>query len=448
MELTVEKLIYGGDGLARLPAEAGAAADERRGKAVFLPFVLPGERVAATVVEEKPGFVRARTDALLRASPQRIEPGCPYYVRCGGCHYQHTSYQHQLQIKRDILAETVRRGAKIEVDAAQIAMHPSPEWNYRNRTRLKLEASPFALGYYRFGSHELLPVEQCPISSPLINRAIAAIWELGRAGEVSEQIGEIEFFANHDDAEMLVELTLAAQPKPQDGAVAQFARGLRRAVPDIVGVALFHARRDGSLQRVAVPDGQQDAFGENHIVYQAAEFDFRVSAGSFFQTNPHMMDELVQIVAAGETGHAALDLYSGVGLFAVALARCFAAVAAVEVAPFSYGDLERNKLPNVTTVRATTEDFLRQKPRGASARDMRAIDLAIIDPPRAGLGERVARMLADLQTPRLTYVSCDPSTLARDLRVLTASGYRVAEMHLVDLFPQTFHIESVIKLVR
>src|SRR5580704_5171231 len=175
MQLTVEKLVYGGDGLARLPAD-----EHGRGKAMFVPFVLEGEKVEAALLEQKPGFARGRLDRILEPSSHRISPGCRYFQHCGGCHYQHTSYEHQLEIKATILRENLRRIAKLELDQ-ELKIHPSPAWNYRNRTRLRIQTAPeFSLGYYKFNSHELLAVEGCPISSLLINRAVAEIWQMGQ----------------------------------------------------------------------------------------------------------------------------------------------------------------------------------------------------------------------------------------------------------------------------
>ena len=177
MQLKIEKLVYGGDGLARLPAD-----DRGPGKTVFVPFTLEGEAVEAAVSEQEAGFARAQSRKLLEPSPDRVQPGCPYFMRCGGCHYQHASYTHQLKAKSDILLETLRRTAKIELPC-ELRIHASPEWNYRNRTRLKVQTTPeFALGYYKFRSHHLLPVERCPISSSLINRAIGEFSEAGRSG--------------------------------------------------------------------------------------------------------------------------------------------------------------------------------------------------------------------------------------------------------------------------
>ncbi len=177
MQFEIEKLVYGGDGLARLPAD-----DHGRGKTVFLPFVLPGEQIEASVVESRPGFVRAKLDKVIKPSPERIDPGCSYFGDCGGCHYQHINYAAQLRYKAEILRETLRRTAKFDLQH-EIEMHSAEPWGYRNRTRMHVRHQPqFALGYFRHNSHELLPVEACPISSPLINQGIAEIWKLGRAG--------------------------------------------------------------------------------------------------------------------------------------------------------------------------------------------------------------------------------------------------------------------------
>ena len=171
MLLSIEKLIYGGDGLARTPAGA-----DGRSMAVFVPFVLPGERVEAEIRRGKPGFARGSLTRLIEASPDRAEARCPYFRQCGGCHYQHIPYQRQLEFKAQILRETLQRIAKIELQS-EVRLHASPPWNYRNRTRLQVRSGDpgFALGYFRFGSHEFLPVGECPISSPLLNRVMARL---------------------------------------------------------------------------------------------------------------------------------------------------------------------------------------------------------------------------------------------------------------------------------
>jgi 23S rRNA (uracil1939-C5)-methyltransferase len=429
LQLTIDKLVYGGDGLARLPA------DERGpGKAAFLPFVLPGEQVEASLLEEKPGFARARAETILQPSPQRIAPHCPYYQRCGGCHYQHTSYEQQLEIKTAILKENLRRIAKLELET-ELTIHPSPPWNYRNRTRLKVATAPeFALGYYKFNSHELLPVEECPISSALINRAITAFWQLGRAGKVADGIQEIEFFANAADTQLLVEISCT--PEIQGETANQGAQELKNALPDVAGVAAFAAVRATADPKLIA------ASGSSELTYQAEAASYRVSAGSFFQVNRHLIAELVHIVTEARSGRTALDLYAGVGLFSSVLNREFERVIAVESSPTSHADLLYNSPANVKAVHATVEQYLKNVAGKLQP------DLVVVDPPRSGLGENVIRALVTLGAPRMTYVSCDPATLSRDLGGLLKSGYRVEQAHLVDLFPQTYHLESVFHLAR
>lgn len=441
MILKIEKLIYGGDGLARLPADG-----DGRGKAVFIPFVLAGEKIEAALIESKSGFARARASAILEPSPHRVSPACPYFGRCGGCHYQHASYEHQLEIKKEILRENLRRIAKIELQE-EIQTHPSPPWNYRNRSRLQIRTKPdFALGYFRFASHDVLPVEQCPISSPLINRGIAALWQSGRAEKGADGVREAEFFANADDSRLLLELLCA--PEAKRSAVRIWAEELCAAMPEIVGIVAFRERQKNVRELMVT-------VGASELTYHTRHAAYRVSAGAFFQTNRFLTDELIEIVAAGAAGELALDLYAGVGLFSTALARDIRHIISVETSPSAAGDLKYNQAVNGQAVQAETDEYLAgilDKSRDGGGKSLPQLplkpDFVVMDPPRGGLGERVAHLLAGVGAPRVTYVSCDPATLARDLVPLLAAGYRLQEVHLVDLFPQTYHLESVVKLAR
>jgi 23S rRNA (uracil1939-C5)-methyltransferase len=361
VNLTIEKLVYGGDGLSRLP----------EGKTVFTPFVLPTEEVSATIVQEKSSFARATVDQILKPSPYRIAAPCPYFGTCGGCHYQH--------------------------------------------------------------ANELLPVRQCPISSAAINRVLTRVWEMGEAGKVPVGVNEIEFFADHADAKMVLEIYLA-QDAPE---MREFATALQAKAPEIKGIAFFAesagVEGGGQLPKYTV--------GETALPYQVGEKAFRVSAGSFFQVNRYLVKELVQTVVGDFHGKIALDLFAGVGLFAGHLSKRFDQVFAVESAPASAADLQANAVKNVVPVLSPVEGFL---PRCLNMQP----ELVVVDPPRAGLGAKTSQLLAALRVKRIVYVSCDPATLARDARLFLETGYHVEEVHLVDLFPQTFHIESVVRLAR
>ncbi len=434
MLLNIEKLVYGGDGLARTSPGA-----DGRTTAIFIPFVLPGERVEAEIAQQRPGFARGRVIRLLAPSSQRVEARCPYFQQCGGCHYQHIRYESQLKFKAEILRETLRRVAKIEFKD-EIRLHPSPPWNYRNRARLQVRPAPeFAFGYFRFGSREFLPVRECPISSPLINRMLARLGEL-HGCECPAEVEEIELFADAGDERLLAWAYCERTAKRDQ--LTQWAERLQREIAEIAGFSFFPSRRRCEDE----PPPELNALahaGDHYLNYRiGGEFEYRVSAGAFFQVNRHLIQELVSVVTAQASGKKALDLYAGVGLFASVLARSFHHIFAVEASQISKQDLAHNVPANVKAVGTRTEDYLKNRLAGSRP------DLVVLDPPRAGTGHAVTRRLAELRAPQIRYVSCDPATLARDLAPLLASGYRMEEAHLFDLFPGTFHIESVMLLAR
>ena len=444
MQLTIEKLVYGGDGLARLPG-----GDSGKGKAAFIPFVLAGEGVEATLTEQRPGFARGRLDSVLKASPQRVEPRCPHFTVCGGCYYQHARYEEQLKIKAEILRENLRRLAKFELET-KVVVHPSPPWNYRNRTRLALRGQDsskdggFKLGYRRFASDEVLAVEECPVVSTLLQQAMHAIWKLGRDGCIPASLREVELFANAEDEKLMAVFHQATGgPNFPERLIGL----LQTELPSLGSIATVSERTPSRKQPDPEPAKPKILAGTGFLTYNVGGHAYQVSAGAFFQSNCHLIPELVRIVTEGPSGklvkgETALDLYAGVGLFSLPLAANFQRVVAVESSPLAFGDLRRNLPAHAKAVRATTESYLED-----AGHKLRA-DLIVVDPPRTGLGVRVAKNLARSGTPHITYVSCDPATLARDLAVLIEGGYRVAEAHLVDLFPQTFHLETVLHLTQ
>ncbi len=385
--------MYGGEGLARLD-----------GRVVLVPFVLPGEKIRARAEREKPGLVRARVVETVEAAAQRLHPPCPYFGRCGGCHYQHAPYEFQLAAKRSILAEELRRLGKIEWPG-EIAVVAGEPFGYRNRVQLHLEQG--RIGYREAGSHKLCGIRECPIASPVLNQAIAALAGMAGDGRWPRFLRSLELFTD----ERAVQLNALETGAP-----------LARRFFDWCG------------ERIpGLADGALDYEGR-----------FRVSRHSFFQVNRFLVDALVEAALEGAGGETAADLYAGVGLFSLALARRFSRVQAVESGASAVRDLEFNAqragLANLRAEAATAEEYL--------AKLDCAPDFVLLDPPRAGLGKAVVRRLAELKPPRITIVSCDPATLARDLAGLLAAGYRMEKLALVDLFPQTFHLETVVRLGR
>jgi 23S rRNA (uracil1939-C5)-methyltransferase len=433
MLLSIEKLIYGGDGLARARPTSDA-----RATTVLVPFVSPGEQVEAEIREEKPGFARATVTRVVESSPDRIEARCPYFQRCGGCHYQHIPYERQLEFKSEILRETFERVGKIKL-STDIRVHSSAPWNYRNRTRFKVRTAPeFALGYFCFASHEFLPVRECPISSPLINQLIARLIEL-KGLNCRAPIEELELFADAADEHVLGWAFCGRDARETE--LLAWAEQIRREYPSLIGLHFFPSRRQ--LDDDAAGGSKSFGYsGAKTISYKTAFGEYQVSAGAFFQVNRNLIDELISVVADNTDGDVALDLFAGVGLFSVPLARSFHHIFAVEASQTSFADLRQNVPAVVKAVGARSEDYLRN--RAVRKRP----DLVVMDPPRTGVGKAVTKSLVELSPRQIRYVSCDPATLARDIASLVVAGYRIEEAHMFDLFPQTFHIESVMLLAR
>ena len=416
----IEKPIYGGAFLARI-----------EGKAVFVPLVLPGEQVRARIVDNKRGYATAEAEEIVALSEQRIAPSCPHFGVCGGCNYQHANYPAQLAYKQAILRETLERGGVYPPeDIAVLAAEP---WAYRNRIRLALDTRGCA-GYRGRRSHAVVSIAQCPIAAPLLVRAALAASEILREPASNLRASEISLFCDVAESALLASLTLAGSAK---GSCNSFAQTLAARIPELRGVEFLAEDRTGAAPRLLAQWGAQS------LAYRAAGIDYRVDQGAFFQVNRWLVDALVERVAATARGTLAWDLFAGVGLFARRLAECFARVIAVESAPASVAALAHNLHgTSGSAVKATTLDFLR---RGGSGERP---DLIVVDPPRTGLGPETTALLGEVSAPELVYVSCDPATLARDLRALVSAGYVVDQIALTDLFPQTFHLETIVRLRR
>lgn len=433
--VSIEKLIYGGDGLAR-----------HEGATVFVPYVLPFERATVEPVERKKDFIRARLVRVVDASSERVDARCPHFGACGGCDYQHIPYGAQVRYKGEILRETLRRTGKIDW-TGEITTHASDPWKYRNRAQWKVRpakittsiagaeaahGAAMAIGYFRARSTSLCAVHDCPILSPLLLKVLLTLRDALAAGSLPAELREIEAFTNEGTggAKAGVLLTLAFSGFPS--RAKEYAEHIQTLLPEVESV-LFH---DPRQSRMAL-------FGPGFLRCQVATHDYRVGHFSFFQVNRCLAEELARAVYANDPGGSlALDLFAGVGLFALPLAEKFQKVIAVESNPAAARDLEINAVNarQIEIRTANVEDFL-QKLRNVP-------DLVVIDPPRAGLAPQTVRRLTELAPQRITYVSCGPPTLGRDLRGLVDGGYRIASMDLFDLFPQSFHIETVVRLQR
>ncbi len=392
-EVTIEKLVYGGDGLAR-----------KNGLVVLAPFVLPGERVLVETLEQKPDLLRTRLSEVREPAPGRVAPPCLYFGRCGGCQYQHADYEIQLELKRSILRETLARIGKISAPE-EIRVISADPWNYRNRSQFHIDGTQ--IGYLEAQSNRLCAIDHCPISSPKINEVIGMFRRMLNDSRWPRFVRSLEIFTNERD----VQLNVLETERP----LAR--RFFEWCAAEIPGLVL------GDLE------------------YSAAGFIYRVSGGSFFQVNRFLLDPLVDVALEGSRGEAALDLYAGVGLFSLPLAQRFGRVTAVESGGGAVRDLQFN------AERADIAIDVRQMNVDSFLASLEMVpEFVLADPPRSGLGRAVIGYLARLKPARITIVACNPATLARDLAGLLAAGYQLDQVALIDLFPQTFHIETVAKL--
>jgi 23S rRNA (uracil1939-C5)-methyltransferase len=424
MKLRIEKAVYGGAGLAR-----------NEGKTIFVPFTLPGEVVEAHVTHDRGSYANAELDAVLEASSERAAAPCAYFGECGGCHYQHASYAAQVEMKVQILRESLER-ARL-ADIPPIFAVQGEALGYRNRIRLHVDRASSMLCYKRRGSHENLAVRECPIAAPVLQEALAAVQLNAEQWQLGEHFSEVEFFTSGDQSEVLLTLWSGRSRSDASGDLKRLWPQFAGSIPKISGAAVLSSSRGKAQGAMLAQAGQQT------LTYKAGGEEYRVNLGSFFQVNRFLVDPLVELVVMDRSGEVAWDLYAGVGLFARALAGRFKRVVAVESAASSVRDLRENLGSGKHRMAAaSTLEFLRK----ARSDGQRKPDFVVVDPPRAGLGKEIRTLLAEIRPTHITYVSCDPATLSRDLKSLLDSGYQLTKLHMVDLFPQTFHLESVAML--
>jgi len=399
LTVNLEKLVYGGDALGRL-------AD---GRAVFIPFGLPGETVRARSVDEKRGHVRADLVELLEPSPKRIRPLCTHFGICGGCHYQNLSYPEQLTVKTGILRDQLTRLGRIDHPPMKPTV-PSPDgWNYRNHVQFHLSASG-KIGYVDAHSRSILPITECHLPEAPLNDIWPTLeFEPGLGLErVSLRLGV-------DGETMLV---------------------LESELPEIPAMDL---EADLSVVHLAGGDSVVLA-GDDHLIMAVNERLFHISASSFFQVNTAMAGRMVDHLLAHlpvTVKTTLLDVYCGVGLFSAFFAPRVGRLIGIESSSSACEDFSVNldEFENVELYEAMAEG-------GLPLLDVNP-DVVIVDPPRAGLEKGALDALLVLAPGLLAYVSCDPSTLARDARRLIDGGYHLTQVTAFDLFPQTYHIESI-----
>lgn len=383
IEVEIERILPGGVGLAHA-----------EGLTLFVSLAAPGDivRVELDRVRGKVGF--ATVKEIVKPSPFRVEPPCPYFGRCGGCDFQQLTYESQLAAKAQIIADCLQRIAKLP-SVPDITVEPSPkEWQYRSRAGWQLDSVRHRLGYFEGGSHRVCDVEFCAVLTPELQGLLETLRGEMKQGNLDDYTGEIDVVAGDE--------SISVTP----GIAALRQQGITRKVGD-----------------------------------ETYEFN----AESFFQINHDLLGRLLAEALGDSRGERAVDLYCGVGLFTIPLARRFKEVIGVEAhstaVSFARRNLERAGLVNAEVVGSRVGDWLLNNAELAEA-----VDLLVLDPPRTGAEPSAIKGILSLRPKQITYVSCDPATLARDLKQLIDGGYELDYLKGFDMFPQTHHVETIVKL--
>jgi 23S rRNA (uracil1939-C5)-methyltransferase len=427
VRLAIERLVFQGDGLGRLPD----------GRVVFVPYTAPGDEVEVEVMETRNDFVRADLVRVLTPSPIRATAPCRYYGHCGGCQWQHLENASQLQWKREILAELLARVGKLDGVPVSAPIAPAGPWEYRARAQFKVAGrSRVSIGFHQRTTNRVVDIERCPLLDDRLNAVLRSLRTMKEPPlrKLFPHLQETWVAVGTGTGEVLVSLFARAQER---AAIRLLFHRLQGDVPTLQGVVLL----DGDPR-------QQPRFVDRHgrgaIQEMVGEHRFRVDATAFFQVSGLAAGILTRLVmeAAALTGsERVLDLYCGVGTFTVPLAGRAREVVGIEANAAAATDAVHNLRSNgCTTARVDQAQVEQVLPALAMEGPW---DLVVLDPPRQGCSGRLLDAISGMAVSRVIYVSCDPSTLARDLGTLVRSGYRCRTVQPVDLFPQTFHVESV-----
>jgi 23S rRNA (uracil1939-C5)-methyltransferase len=400
--------VYGGAGLAR-----------HHGQVVFVPFSAPGDRLFVHPVGQKKGFARAAIDRIIEPGPARTNPFCRYFGICGGCQWQNLAYGRQLEAKRDILTEILHHRLP-QTREICITMKASPEVAaYRSRARIQLRGfgSRAAIGFFGFQSHDVKDIEACPLFRPTLNAALAEIRVARAEGKSDLAVQELDLACSEEDG---LWASAASDRNLEEG-----------------------------FSSLGKPGDDQNQ--EILLHRKVGEFAYLVSPSVFFQANDFMIGELVSIVLElipNSDGNSALDLFSGAGLMTLPLARRFRSVMAVENSPRASRLCVKNaSAAGLHSIRVACSDAAAWL-KALSALSPPALDLVVLDPPRSGAGAEVMRSIQEWAPETVIYVACDPHTLCRDVALLPSREYRIDVIAGLDLFPQTYHFETILRLRR
>lgn len=439
-EMEIESFGAQGEGIARLD-----------GMPVFIPRALPGERALVQIVKTDKRFAFGRAMEILRPSPQRVTPPCPYYVQCGGCVCQHMTYDAQLQFKREQVEGCMRHIAGLDVQVAPVLGMEEP-WHYRNKISMPVAGTPeeISIGYYAQRSHRVVDVRGCLLSCGAADRACDTVRQWMQREHIppyreETHTGLVRHIMTRVNRRGQLMLVLVINGKTLRG-YQKLVDMLLRRVPEMVSLCVSPNEKRGN---VILGDTYQALWGEERLTDTLCGNTFRLSPLSFFQVNPVQTEKLYQTALdfAALTGNEQVaDLYCGAGTISLLLARNAAHVTGVEIVPDAIRDAKenacRNGVANADFLCGAAEDIL----PALVERGLRP-DVVVLDPPRKGTEPAVLSTIIACAPRRVVYVSCNPATQARDAKILCEGGYRAERCQPVDMFCQTAGVETVLLLL-
>lgn len=409
-DIPIKKLIYGGYGLA-----------EVKGKTLMVEYALPEEIVDVEVIQEKRDYILGKANRIIKPSPVRRSAPCPYYGVCGGCQLQHMEYLDQVRSKEEILLETLKRIGKIEVKSLEASLF-SEEFGYRVKAQFKV-AEGF-LGFYERRSHNIVEIDQCLLLHPSMKELIPSLKELSRK---LKGLKEVEVIYSPTEDEFLIKLF-----SQEDIAKEKIKKLAEHLLPKkVVGIGLYK-------------EGKVYSLGRDFTFLRIGPYLYRLSMDSFVQVNYKLWEKFIEAAIPEESFNRVLELHCGIGFFSLFLAKRSGFLMAYDSNGRAVKDAEYNaKVNSVGNVSVGKE-------KSSSALKKHAgdiIDLIFLDPPRSGLSEGEAHLILQNKPRHLIYISCEPTTFARDLKVLIKGGYSLASLRMIDNFPNTYHIEAIAHLV-
>ena len=430
----------------------GKAAD---GRTVFVEGALPDERVVIAVRQEKKSYLQARVERVIEANPGRREPPCKWYRSCGGCQLQHAGYELQCRIKSMLVKDAMRRIGGFDIEEEVVCVPSPSEWNYRNKASFPVRSrgSNGAVGFFKGGSHEIIPIDRCPVIGNRANKLFKTLKYMIEHGQFdcyderknSGWLRHLVIRSARDCEELLLMLVVAARPA---GDALASLEGLydylKASFPELRGLVLNINPEEGN---VIVGSESFTVKGEDLLTERLDRYELDYDGTSFFQANSAQAANVFAYASSLVEGEKLLELYCGVGALTAFLAQKAANIKAVEVWPSAVTMAQRNarfnRKEDVEIIEGAAEHAL-------TSELLEGVDCVVVDPPRTGCEKRVIEAIAASGVNNVLYISCNPATLARDAALLRDAGFVLdsKSLKVFDMFPQTCHVETVVRMSR